>query len=108
MNPSSEVGSYRSTKNEGSDGVMKYGYIVYGNLKPEWLPLAEDLKKEMERVKEDAEKHGFKMKYWGHPYGVSETIVVVYKSEKGLDAYFNWPNKNYPFTGSRTNLVIIP
>ena len=86
---------------------MKYGYIVYGNLKPEWGP-GEDLKKEMERVKEDAEKHGFKMKYWGHPYGVSEDIIVVYKSEKGLDAYFNWTPKNYPFTGTRTNLVTIP
>ena len=92
---------------EGDDGVMKYGYIVYGNLKPEWLPPTEDLKKEMERVKEEAEKHGFKMKYWGHPYGVSENIVVVYKSEKGLDTYFNL-RLNNPFTGSRTNLVTIP
>lgn len=101
------MGSSRSTKNEGSDGVMKYGYIVYGNLKPEYLPPAEDLKKEMERVKEEAEKHGFKMKYWGHPYGVSENIVVVYKSEKGLDAYYNL-SLNNPYTGSRTNQVIIP
>ncbi len=100
------MGSYTSTKKMGSDGIMKFGYIVYRNLKPEWGS-GEDLGKEMERVKEDAEKHGFKMKYWGHPYGVSEEIVVVYKSEKGLDAYFDW-DKNYPFTGSRTNLVIIP
>jgi len=86
---------------------MKYGYIVYGNLKPGWLTPTKDLKKEMERVKEEAEKQGFKMKYWGHPFGVSENIVVVYKSEKGLDAYFNL-DLNYPFTGSRTNLVTIP
>ena len=98
---------YTSTKNEGSDRVMKYGYIVYGNLNPEWLTTTEDLKKEMERVKEEAEKKGFNMKYWGHPYGVSENIVVVYKSEKGLDAYFNL-GLNNPFTGSRTNQVIIP
>ncbi len=39
--------------------------------------------------------------------GVSENIVVVFKSEKGLDAYFNF-GLNYPFTGSRTNLVPIP
>jgi hypothetical protein len=101
------MGSYTNTKNEGRDGVMKYGYIVYGNLKPEWGPGA-DLKKEMARVKEDAEKNGFTMKYWGHPYGVSENIVVVFKSEKGLDEYFSWIPKNYPFTGTRTNLVIIP
>lgn len=86
---------------------MKYGYIVYGNLNPEWLSTTEDLKKEMERVKEEAEKKGFKMKYWGHPYGVSENIVVVYKSEKGLDAYFNL-GLNNPWTGARTNQVIIP
>lgn len=98
---------YTSTKNEESDRVMKYGYIVYGNMKPEWLSTTEDLKKEMERVKEEAEKKGFKMKYWGHPYGVSENIVVVYKSEKGLDAYFNL-GLNNPWTGARTNQVIIP
>ena len=85
---------------------MKYGYIIYGNLKPEWGP-DEELKKEMERVKAEAEKKGFTMKYWGHPFGVSEDIVVVYKSEKGLDEYFLL-NQDAPFTGSRTNQVIIP
>ena len=87
---------------------MKYGYIVYGNMKPEWeAAAAEDLKKEMERVKEEAKKKGFHMKYWGHPYGVSENIVVVYKSEKGLDEYFNMGINN-PYTGARTDLVSIP
>ena len=85
---------------------MKYGYIIYGNLKPEWGP-DEELKKEMERVKAEAEKKGFTMKYWGHPFGVSEDIVVVYKSEKGLDEYFGL-SQDAPFTGSRTNLVVIP
>ena len=86
---------------------MKIGYITYGNLRPEWLTPAKDLKKEMERVKGEAEKKGFKMKYWGHPYGVSENIVVLYKSEKGLDAYHNL-GLNNPYTGSRTVQVIIP
>jgi hypothetical protein len=90
----------------GSEEVMKNGYIVYGNLKPEWGP-GEELKKDMERVKAEAEKKGFTMKYWGHPYGVSEDIVVVYKSEKGLDDYFKM-GVTTPFTGNRTNLVIIP
>ncbi len=85
---------------------MKYGYIAYGNMKPEW-GAGEELKKEMERVKEEAEKKGFHMKYWGHPYGVSEDIVVVYKSEKGLDQFFGM-GLNPPFTGVRTDLVIIP
>ena len=87
---------------------MKFGYIVYGTMKPEWLSASvEERKKEMNRVKEEAEKGGFKMMYWGHPYGVSENIVVVYKSEKTLDAYFNL-SLNNPFTGTRTNLVVIP
>ena len=85
---------------------MKYGYIVYGNLKPEFRP-GENLNKKMERVKEEAEKKGFHIKYWGHPYGVSEDIVVVYKSEKGLDAFSNMGINN-PYTGARTDLVIIP
>jgi hypothetical protein len=38
---------------------------------------------------------------------VSENIVVVYKSEKGLDAYHNL-GLNNPYTGSRTVQVIIP
>lgn len=86
--------------------VMKFGYIVYGNLKPEWMPTT-NLKKEMERVKEEAEKHGFKMNYWGHPYGVSENMVVVYESDKTLDVYHGL-SLNNPFTGNRTDLVIIP
>ena len=101
------MGSYTSTKKIGSEGVMKYGYIVYGNLKPEWMPSTEGLKKEMERVKKEAEKKGFNVKYWGHPYGVSESIVVVYKSEKGLEAYSNLGINN-PYTGARTDLVVIP
>ena len=87
---------------------MKYGYIAYGNMRPEFLQAStEERKKEMDRVKADAEKHGFMMKYWGHPYGVSENIVVVFKSEKGLDDYFKM-NINLPYAGTRTNLVIIP
>ena len=38
----------------------------------------------MDRYKEHAEKHGFHMKYWGHPYGMSENIVAVFTSEKAL------------------------
>jgi phage-related protein len=87
---------------------MKFGYIAYGKMKPEWLQAStEDRKKEMDRVKTEAEKHGFKMMYWGHPYGVSENIVVVYQSEKGLDAYFNL-NVNAPYGDTRTDLAVTP
>jgi len=87
---------------------MKFGYIAYGKMNPEFLQASpEERKKEMDRVKEEAEKHGFKMMYWGHPYGVSENIVVVYKSEKTLDAYTSM-NIGTPYTDTRTNLVVIP
>ncbi len=63
---------------------MKYGYMTYANLRPEWFEKMDELPAEMDRFKEHAEKHGFHMKYWGHPYGTSENIVAVFKSEKGL------------------------
>jgi hypothetical protein len=86
---------------------MKHGFIAYGTIKPEWLPLTDKFMKEMERVKEDAAKKGFKMLYWGHPYGVTENVVVVYESDKGLADYHSL-NLNNPYTGTRTNLVVIP
>ena len=86
---------------------MKHGFITYGTIKSEWLPLADKLMKEMDRVKADAAKKGFNMLYWGHPYGVTENVVVVYESEKGLADYHSL-NLNNPYTGARTNLVVIP
>ena len=59
---------------------MKFGYIAYGKMNQELIQASpEERKKEMDRLKADAKKHGFKMMYWGHPYGVSENIVVVFK-----------------------------
>ena len=86
---------------------MKFGYIAYGKMNPELRGSPEDRKKEMDRVKTEAEKHGFEKKYWGHPYGVSENIVAVFKSEKTLDAYFGM-NIGLPFTDTRTNIIVIP
>jgi phage-related protein len=87
---------------------MKFGYIAYGKMAPKWLQAtSEERKKEMERVKADAEKAGFKMMYWGHPYGVSENIVVIYQSEKGLDTYFSLSLNNI-YSDTRTDLVVIP
>ena len=77
---------------------MKFGYIAYGKMNPELRGSPEDRKKEMDRVKTEAEKHGFEMIYWGHPYGVSE---------KTLDAYFGM-NIGLPFTDTRTNIIVIP
>lgn len=86
---------------------MKYGYVTYGNMKPEWSDKYEELPAEMDRYKEHAEKHGFHMKYWGHPYGVSEDIMAVFKSEKDLG---EWQKMNMaftrPYTGDRTTLAV--
>jgi hypothetical protein len=85
---------------------MKYAYICYANLNPEWFEKMDELPAEMDRYKEHAEKHGFQMKYWGHPYGISENIVSVFKSEKELG---EWQKMNQaftaPYTGSRTILA---
>jgi hypothetical protein len=86
---------------------MKYGYMTYANLLSEWFEKMDDLPAEMDRFKEHAEKHGFHMKYWGHPYGTSENIVAVFKSEKGLG---DWQimNQAYtqPYDGDRTVLAV--
>jgi hypothetical protein len=87
---------------------MMFGYIAYGTMTQELSQLTpEKRKKEMERVKEEAIKHGFDVIYWGHPYGLTENIVVVFKSEKTLDAYHNL-NINLPLTDTRTNIIVIP
>lgn len=84
----------------------KYDYVVHGNLLPEWFEKMDGLPAETDRLKEHAEKHGFYMKYWGHPYGVSENIMVVFKSENDLGAWQKM-NQSYtqPYNGDRTILA---
>ena len=76
-------------------------------MSPELRGSPEDRKKEMDRLKKEAEKHGFEMVYWGHPYGMSENIVAVFKSEKALDVYHSM-NIGMPFIDTRTDIVVIP
>ncbi len=85
---------------------MKYGYIAYGNMLPEWFAKMDKLPAEMDRFKEHAEKHGFHMKYWGHPFGTSENIVVVFKSEKDLGGLMKMnQSTTLPYDGTRTILA---
>ena len=88
---------------------MKYGYITYAKMLPEWGEKYDKLPAEMDRYKAHAEKSGFHMKYWGHPYGVSEDIIVMFKSEKDLGAW-QIMNQAYapPFSGQRTTLAARP
>ena len=83
---------------------MKYGYVSYGFLATEWLDKLGELEGEMARVKEDMKAKGFHLKYWGHPYGVSENIMVVWVSDKGLDAYHS-VSVDRPYAGNRTVLA---
>jgi len=64
---------------------LKYGYIELGKMNPEMMGFnTEQRKKKMQEFAQQSEKKGFKVLMWGHPYGVSENIVVVYESEKPL------------------------
>ena len=87
---------------------MKFAYITYGKWTTDFRALTPEGRKEkFERIKEEAEKLGFKMLFWGHPFGVSESVVVVYESKKGLEDYANLAVQPF-FTEVRTNVVIIP
>jgi hypothetical protein len=86
---------------------MKYGYIQYGNMSKELSKLPpEQRNKKMEEYKAAAEKQGWKMVMWGHPFGVGEDIVV-YETTKPLAAMFE---DHLPsiMTNGRTDIVAIP
>jgi len=87
---------------------MKFGYITYGKMKPGQKP--EERTKEFAKLKDEAAKYGFHQQFWGHPFGVSESIVVVYESEKGVDTYTKFlvaMREELPYTDARTNIVTI-
>ena len=89
---------------------MAYGYIRYGNPTAKWREMtAEQRKEKYKKIKEKAAEHGFKLLMWGGPFGVSEEIVCVYKSEKAL-ADFVAMNQEvlHPMTNVRTNIVFLP
>jgi hypothetical protein len=87
---------------------MKYGYIQYGNMSKELYKLSpEQRNKKMEEYKATAEKEGWKMLMWGHPFGVSEDIVVVYETPKPLGAMFE-DSLPSVMTAGRTHIVAIP
>lgn len=88
---------------------MKYGFIAYGNLKPEFnkKPLRE-IHQVMKDIENIANKHDIRIKMYGLPYGVSENFVVIYESDKGLVNYYNFGiEADLPYTNTRTNHVSI-
>lgn len=88
---------------------MRYGFITYGNLRPEYQKKPfEEIHKMMQEVKKIADKYDIDVKMYGIPYGVSEDFVVVYESDKGLVNYYNFGlEANLPYANTRTNQVSI-
>jgi len=64
----------------------KYTYICYCSVSPEGNAASADEWKEF-FAKEDelAEKHGVEIAIRGTPFGVSESYVTVYKTDKYID-----------------------
>jgi hypothetical protein len=87
---------------------MKYGYIMYGNMTQEMIKLtSEQRNKKMEEYRAEAEKKGWHMVMWGHPFGVSENILVVYETPKQLSAMFEDHLPNV-MDNARTDIVALP
>ena len=88
---------------------MKYGYVSFCKSTSKFWGLTEDERaKELDRVEKEAGKYGLKMILRGEPYGVSEDILLVFESEKGLDVFNKFQNETYqPFESGRTILVVL-
>ena len=62
--------------------------------------------KDFAKYKAEIEKHGVKIMFWGHPFGVSESVVVVLDFGGNMDNYLKIVSVPDPFTDSRTNFVL--
>jgi hypothetical protein len=84
---------------------MKWKYaITYGKVKPNWS--FEQLEKDMAKYKAEVEKKGFKLVFWGHPYGVSEGMITVLDVEGHMDDYINM-GVSVPWNEGRTDFVMV-
>ena len=84
---------------------MKWRYaITYGSMKPG--ASMEQLEKDMDKYRADVEKTGLKLVFWGHPFGVSEDMVVVLDVGGKMDNYIKVASLSPPFSGSRTEFVL--
>ena len=64
----------------------KYKYICYCAVSPEGRALgSEDWMKYFAKEDELAKKHGVTVLFRGTPYGVSESYVTVYETDKPVD-----------------------
>ena len=77
--------------------------ITYRKMKPGWT--VESIEKDMAKYKADLEKTGVKVLFWGHPFGVTENIVVVYDVGGNMDNYIK-AISNTPFTDANAHFVL--
>ncbi len=92
---------------EGRYEQMKWRYAVtYGKMKPGVT--SEQLKTEMSKYKADVEKTGLKIVLWGHPFGVSEDMIVVMDVGGNMDNYLKAMTLHPPYADSRTDFVLEP
>ena len=84
---------------------MKYTYITFGQPLEEmmaWTP--EEWKMNMANLKEKAKKErDVHMDFWGSPWGTTEGVVIIWKSDKPLSVF---AGVNGPLPWKETRTVI--
>jgi len=88
---------------------MGIGFITYAKMTSGFQAMSRPERTEaMERLKEQAARHGVHMLMWGHPYGVNENLVIVYESKKGAENYNNMVLDDQSiYTDSRTTIAVL-
>ena len=81
---------------------MKYRYITFGQPTPEYMERyrAGEIPKLIAKIREEGKKKGFELDFYGSPWGTTEGIVLIWKSDKHLDEYT--VNSLMPWHESRT------
>lgn len=70
---------------------MKHVFISYIQVSTEWAKATMDERKNFfTKIKESAKEHGFNLLFLGNPWGVIESIAVIFESENCLEKYVEW------------------
>jgi len=68
--------------------MKKYTYITYGQPNAKYYELEQSERmKIVSEAREKAKEMGFKLDVFGAPYGTTEGMVVIWKSDKHLDEF---------------------
>jgi hypothetical protein len=94
---------------------MKHMFIRYCEVTDEYRNATMDERKDfLSKTKKSAKEHGFEMTFWGGPWGVPESLALVFKSEKSLDGFVEWLQATGPLglpayiESSRTITITMP